>query len=177
MTAFTDLRTAPDVLLSAVLALNAREEEATSPLDAARLARLVAAARHAVAVTGPEGVAAFLLGFGPGADYDSPNYRWIARHLSSFAYIDRVVVAPFARGRGLARALYADFAASCPDLGPLACEVNLVPPNPGSDAFHAALGFVEIGRDRPAPGKTVRYLMRPDPVRHPENGGAAAPMP
>ena len=38
---------------------------------------------------------------------------------------------------------------------------NTDPPNPGSDAFHARLGFHEVGRaflaDR---GKSVRYLER-----------------
>jgi hypothetical protein len=40
------------------------------------------------------------------------------------------------------------------------CEVNVEPPNPGSDAFHANLGFEEIGRAFvPEREKTVRYLV------------------
>jgi predicted GNAT superfamily acetyltransferase len=42
-----------------------------------------------------------------------------------------------------------------------ACEVNVRPPNPTSDAFHASFGFTEIGTatiDDSA--KTVRYLLR-----------------
>ena len=42
----------------------------------------------------------------------------------------------------------------------LVCEVNLEPPNPVSDAFHASLGFTELGRGSPTPGKVVRYLCR-----------------
>ena len=39
------------------------------------------------------------------------------------------------------------------------CEVNLVPPNPGSDAFHDRMGFAEVGRATlGGAGKTVRYL-------------------
>jgi predicted GNAT superfamily acetyltransferase len=39
------------------------------------------------------------------------------------------------------------------------CEVNSDPPNPLSDAFHAALGFREVGRAfLPDRGKSVRYL-------------------
>ncbi len=41
------------------------------------------------------------------------------------------------------------------------CEVNHAPPNPGSDAFHARMGFGEIGRAVLSGGKTVRYLRRP----------------
>jgi predicted GNAT superfamily acetyltransferase len=37
-----------------------------------------------------------------------------------------------------------------------------IPPNPASDAFHAALGFAEVGSARLFDGmKTVRYLARP----------------
>ena len=39
------------------------------------------------------------------------------------------------------------------------CEVNMQPPNPASDAFHAALGFVEVGTASVYDGsRTVRYL-------------------
>ncbi len=39
------------------------------------------------------------------------------------------------------------------------CEVNLDPPNPASDAFHANMGFVEIGQAAIHNGaKTVRYF-------------------
>jgi uncharacterized protein len=40
------------------------------------------------------------------------------------------------------------------------CEINLLPPNPASDAFHARMGFVEVGAAQLANGKTVRYLER-----------------
>ena len=40
----------------------------------------------------------------------------------------------------------------------IVCEVNLDPPNPGSDAFHAKMGFAEVGRAELEPGgKLVRY--------------------
>ena len=45
---------------------------------------------------------------------------------------------------------------------PLCCEVNLVPPNPGSLASHDRLGFAACGEgDDPRNGKRVRYLIRP----------------
>jgi predicted GNAT superfamily acetyltransferase len=72
----------------------------------------------------------------------------------------RVVVAPEARGRGLGRRLYEDLAATA-GARPLCCEVNLVPPNPGSLAFHERLGFAACGEgDDPRNGKRVRYLIR-----------------
>lgn len=42
------------------------------------------------------------------------------------------------------------------------CEVNSDPPNPASDAFHARLGFAEVGAAAIHGGaKSVRYLARP----------------
>ena len=44
----------------------------------------------------------------------------------------------------------------------LCCEVNIDPPNPVSDAFHAFFGFVEVGwAFLPDRGKSVRYLELP----------------
>ena len=43
----------------------------------------------------------------------------------------------------------------------LTCEVNVAPPNPVSHAFHAAMGFVEVGRQGTEGGaKTVALLAR-----------------
>lgn len=143
-----------------VLALNAVHAQETSPLDAAALTALTDAALTALVID-PQ--AAFLIAFGPTAAYASPNYRWFQARGGAFAYVDRVVVAAHARGRGLARALYDATSAYARDSGltAIGCEVNLDPPNPASDAFHAALGFEEVGRATLENGKTVRYLSRP----------------
>lgn len=157
-----ELAQAPAALRAQALAANAAVAEMTSALDAAALEALLSAAAFAGAALDRDGrLAGFLIGFGPGAAYDSPNYRWFAAQFDRFAYVDRVVTRPAARGQGVARALYDAFAQAMPGQERLVCEVNLVPPNPGSDAFHAALGFAELGRGAPAPGKLVRYLGRP----------------
>ena len=95
------------------------------------------------------------------ADYDSPNYLWFRARYPRFVYVDRIVVAPAARGRGHARRLYGELVARAIEAGQeqIVCEVNLEPPNPASDAFHAALAFHEVGRGAiPGGAKTVRYL-------------------
>jgi predicted GNAT superfamily acetyltransferase len=143
-----------------VLALNAAHEVETGPLDAAALAAHIARAAHA-AVAEPE--AGFLLAFAPGAGLTSPNFRWFAARMPNFLYIDRIVVAAPARGRGLATALYTDAAAAAGRLGltVLVAEVNLDPPNPTSLAFHEKAGFTPVGEARlEGRGKTVRYLSR-----------------
>ncbi len=92
-----------------------------------------------------------------------PNHAWFQARLPRFAYVDRVVVAPAARGRGLARALYAalEARARAAGLPALCCEVNLDPPNPASMAFHQGMGFAPLGEATdPRNGKLVRYLAK-----------------
>jgi predicted GNAT superfamily acetyltransferase len=103
---------------------------------------------------------AFLIALTPGLDYDSPNYRWFEHRGTRFVYIDRIVVAPPARGRGVARMLYQDLAAfAAPFADALTCEVNLRPPNPGSVAFHQRMGFREVGRQETEGGAKEVVLM------------------
>jgi len=154
---FTDLRHAPAPLVAAVLALNAVHSEMTSELDEAKLRRMLAEAHLALATPAGD---AFIIVFDEGAAYDSPNFLWFRDRCPGFLYVDRIVVAASARGRGLARKLYDAVAgaAAASGRGRVVCEVNFEPPNPGSDAFHAALGFIEAGRGAPYAGKVVRYL-------------------
>ena len=150
--------TAP--LAAAILALNNTHAQELSWLDPARLQDLVA---HAFLARRIGHVDAFLLAFDQDARYDGPNFLWFRDHYRCFVYIDRIVVAASARGRGLARLLYSDLFDEAHRRGHalVACEINLAPPNPASDAFHAALGFVEVGRASIHSGtKTVRYLRR-----------------
>jgi tRNA (guanine-N7-)-methyltransferase len=140
-----------------ILALNNAHAVETSLLDAPALARLAAAAYAALAT--PDAMA-FVIAMDQEADYDSPNFLWFRERHRRFVYIDRIVVAEAARGQGSAEALYADVIDQARAHGHewLVCEVNAVPPNPGSDAFHASLGFAEAGRAELPNGRTVRYL-------------------
>ncbi|MDP3239499.1 MAG: GNAT family N-acetyltransferase, partial [Reyranella sp.] len=128
-----------------LLALNNQHAVELSWLDAARLRHLLGQAFHARRAGN---VAAFLLAFDQDADYDSPNYLWFRERYPRFVYVDRIVVAPAMRKRGLANRLYEDLFRVANDAGHdrVVCEVNSDPPNPASDAFHAALGFVEVGQ-------------------------------
>lgn len=145
---------------AALLALNNAHAVELSWLEPERLAHLVAEAF----VARRFGVAdALLLTFDQAADYDSPNFLWFRERYDAFVYVDRVVVADAARGRGLARRLYDGLFAAAKAAGHarVVCEVNSDPPNPASDAFHAALGFVPVGTAEIHGGKkTVTYLER-----------------
>lgn len=145
---------------AAVLALNNLNAQELSWLEPPALRTIVAQAFYARAIGNLD---AFLLALDHTADYDSPNYAWLKARFERFIYVDRIAVAAAARGRGLARLLYEDLFQQTQAAGYrlVVCEVNTRPPNPGSDAFHAALGFTEIGRaDLPGRDKSVRYLAR-----------------
>src|SRR3954469_15171439 len=144
----------------AVLALNNAHAKELSWLAPERVQYL---APHAFAARKIGAVDAFLLAFDQDAPYDSPNFLWFRARYPRFVYVDRVAVATAARGRGLARMLYSELFDEATHAGHdrVVCEVNSRPPNPESDAFHAALGFIEVGRASVHnDSKDVRYLSR-----------------
>jgi predicted GNAT superfamily acetyltransferase len=95
-------------------------------------------------------------------EYDSANLRWLENWREDFIYVDRIAIAASARGRGIGEALYrAAFAEYAGKTAHITCEVNRLPPNPGSMRFHKRLGFEEIGEQTYVPGeKAVVFLAR-----------------
>ena len=144
----------------AMLALNNAHAEELSWLTPERLARLIDQAFLARRIGELD---AFVLAFDQDAQYDNPNFLWFRARYPRFVYVDRIVVASSARGKGYARLLYRDLFDHATGAGHarIVCEVNMRPPNPVSDAFHAALGFAEVGTATIHDGrKAVRYLLR-----------------
>ncbi|MFA6154364.1 GNAT family N-acetyltransferase [Mesorhizobium sp.] len=145
---------------AAILALNNEHAAELSWLEPERLSFLLGQAFYARRIGEVE---AFIMTFDQDARYDSPNFLWFRERHSHFVYVDRVVVAAQARGRGHARRLYQDLFDHAARAGHtlVTCEVNSDPPNPASDAFHVALGFAEIGGAVIHGGtKAVRYYAR-----------------
>ncbi len=144
----------------AVLALNNAYAEELSWLEAERLHFLIGQSFYARRVGELD---AFILAFDQTAGYDSPNYLWFRARYPRFVYVDRIAVAVHARGRGIARYIYEDLFAVAARAGHelVTCEINADPPNPASDAFHASLGFQEVGEAVIHGGrKSVRYFAR-----------------
>ena len=153
----------------ALLALNNAHARELSWLTPERLQHLVG---QAFVVRRIGMLDAAMLAMDQNADYASPNFQWFRARYPRFVYVDRIVVAQSARGRGHARRLYDDLFEHALGAGHerVVCEVNSRPPNPRSDAFHAALGFVEVGSASVyEDSRTVRYLARtlttPEPSR------------
>jgi len=143
-----------------LLRINNLSTRETSMLTRERFDRMISSARVATFI---EPSAAFLLAFAEDDDFDGGHFLWFRSRFDKFLYIDRIVVAADRRRLGLGKCLYADLFKRAEELGhkSVVCEVNLQPPNPISDRFHAAHGFEEVGRATIEDGaKTVRYLLR-----------------
>jgi predicted GNAT superfamily acetyltransferase len=130
-----------------VLALNQANVEALAPMDEARLHQLGRLADRFDVIDVDGDFGGFVITFGPGSAYDSENYRWFAeRHGAHFYYLDRIVLADHQRRQGLGTFVYDELEHVARRYGRLALEVNLVPRNDVSLAFHDRRGYVEVGR-------------------------------
>lgn len=132
----------------AVLALNQEHVDLLAPLDQHGLESLVSKADLAHVIDFDGQRAGFVVTFTPGASYDSVNYHWFAEEYDDFYYLDRVVIAPAYRRRGLATRVYDEVEQRARAHGRMALEINIDPPNHASLAFHAARGYTEIAQQR-----------------------------
>lgn len=141
-----------------VLDLNAASVQELSELDERRLRWILSLAHRRLVVESGGEVVALALAIASGTDYDSANYRWFAARFERFLYLDRVAVAESLRRRGIGAQLYDAMEAAAASFGRMVCEVNVLPPNPASLAFHASRGYVELGRLAHGSTKVVALL-------------------
>lgn len=97
--------------------------------------------------------------------YDSPNMRWFEAYAERTGktpiYVDRIALAPDARGHKLGEKLYHAAFEQFRAAGEIGCEVNTLPPNPGSHRFHQRLGFKPVGEATYKAGKkAVMFYIR-----------------
>jgi predicted GNAT superfamily acetyltransferase len=162
MTETITLRDATAADSAAIVALNDAVVAVTSPMDAARLGELQQIALACTVAERDGVVLGFVLAMRDGAAYDNGNFRWFAERLTRFAYVDRVVIAAHARGLGLGTLLYDHLAAAAAAQGclTLCAEIDHLPPNPGSLAFHQRYGFVQLGTRALPSGKIVAMQIK-----------------
>lgn len=143
-----DLRPLRETDVADVLMLNERNVVKLAPMDEERLHRHRETADRFDVLDVEGAFAGFVITFAPGVDYDSDNYRWFTdRHGSSgFYYLDRIVLHEGFRRRGLGGFVYDEIETVAAPYGRLSLEVNLVPRNEPSLAFHGERGFREVGR-------------------------------
>jgi predicted GNAT superfamily acetyltransferase len=93
----------PHTLDPAILELNNAHAKELSTLDEPALLALVRKSFLALRVGRSN---ALLIALDETAEYDNPNFEWFSARFDRFVYVDRVVVEPTSRGRGLARQMY-----------------------------------------------------------------------
>ncbi|MDE0927470.1 MAG: GNAT family N-acetyltransferase [Acidimicrobiales bacterium] len=154
------LRPANPTDLFDVLALNNQAVPAVNPLEIADLEWFAEVAHTFLVGELERRIEGFLIGLeGAGLAYPSANYRWFSSRYDRFLYVDRVVVAPSAFGRGMGQAFYRSFVNQATDHPVLCAEVNTRPRNERSLDFHAAFGFEPVGsQDTEGDTKTVQML-------------------
>ena len=140
------LRAVTDDDRDPVLALNEAEVALLAPMDEARLAELRELCDRFDVVEVDGAFGGFVITFGPGSAYDSENYRWFQERYDDFAYLDRFVLDPSQRRRGIGNRVYDELEASASAAARMCLEVNIVPPNEPSLAFHRRRGYVEVGQ-------------------------------
>ena len=105
-------------------------------------------------------LAGFMIVLQQGLDYPSLNYRFFCGNYSKFDYVDRIVIGEAFRGKKLGTALYQHLMEESRKKI-ITCEVNLLPPNPNSMAFHKALGFNKVAEQKTEGGeKSVAMMVK-----------------
>ncbi len=145
---------------AALLALNEASVRELSPLDEKRLSYILALAYRSVVIERDRQTLAFAIAIAPGADYDSRNYARLSERFERFLYLDRIAVAAHARRQGLGAILYDAIEETARPFGRVVCDVNVVPPNEPSLAFHAARGYQPLERFEHGPQKAVVLLSK-----------------
>jgi predicted GNAT superfamily acetyltransferase len=146
-----------------VQALNTEAVPAVSALSPAELRHWVTQATLAWVATTDEGVIGYLIAFASTAPYDGEEFTWLKSQVERFLHVDQVAVAARCHRRGVGTTLYTALERQALEGGyhSVTCGVNVVPPNPGSLAFHRRRGFRELGRLQTSEGPEVALLQKP----------------
>lgn len=162
---------------AALLAMNNGATPHVNALSADAFAWIVSRADYFRVAENGTGLLGFVIALKPGHDYWSLNYQWFSQRGGEFLYLDRIIVADRARGAGVGRALYDDIDRFASGRWPrISLEVNLLPPNPGSLAFHERLGFRRVGvREEENGTKAVALMERSTPASTSISSPASSP--
>lgn len=131
-----------------ILRVNEENVEVLAPMDEAKLDYFMNVTDRLFVAEADGQPAAFLVALREGVtSYTSENYIWFSKMYPSFLYVDRIVIdAPF-RGIGIGRKLYETVFERARECGVrhVLAEIDTIPYNENSLAFHKAMGFHEVG--------------------------------
>jgi predicted GNAT superfamily acetyltransferase len=110
-----------------------------------RLKKLIDWSSHLIVVRDYD-ISGFIILMREGQNYDSLNYKFFNSQSFPFLYVDRIAIKDGHRRKGLGRMIYEKTIDIAKDLDvSTCCEVNTIPRNDPSLAFHDTFGFREVG--------------------------------
>ena len=110
-----------------------------------RLKKLIDWSSHVIVVR-DNNIAGFIILMREGQNYDSLNYKFFNSQSFPFLYVDRIAIKEGHRRKGLGRMIYEKTIDIAKDLDvSTCCEVNTIPRNDPSLAFHDTFGFRKVG--------------------------------
>ena len=119
--------------------------EVGSVANLERLNQLIDWSSHLLVIREQE-IAGFIILMRENQDYDSLNYDFFNSQNDPFLYVDRIAIKEGHRRQGLGKMIYEKTIDIANDLNlPTCCEVNTIPRNGPSLAFHDNFGFKEVG--------------------------------
>lgn len=121
----------------------------------------------------------YLLAFPSDTMYDGEEFLFLTKTSTGpFIYIDQVAVDAAMRRTRAASSLYQaiETAAHRQGILVLSCEINLMPPNPDSLAFHRNEGFNQTSVMPTQDGRTVALMSKRLESPGPEPAAAVTPV-
>lgn len=137
-----------------LLELNQGALHAVGDLDHESLALLLKMSDQALVVEDAGDIAGFVVTLPQDATYESSRFRWFQDRYDEFVYLDRVIVSPDHRRKGVGTQLYDELPLDVP------VGLEVYDTNATSLAFHADQGFEPVGEMVHA-GKTNVMMLRP----------------
>tara|TARA_B100001173_G_C15819823_1_gene475718 strand:+ start:278 stop:775 length:498 start_codon:yes stop_codon:yes gene_type:complete len=132
--------------LEAIRAINQENIPEVSDIESIeRLRQLIEWSSHLIIIRGSE-IAGFIILMQENQDYESLNYDFFNKKGEPFLYVDRVAIQENYQRKGLGKLIYNKVIEIGKKLDVnITCEVNTIPRNTPSLAFHAGFGFEEVG--------------------------------
>ncbi len=132
--------------LEAIRTINQENIPEVSDIESIeRLQQLINWSSHVIVVKDGD-LAGFIILMREGQKYESPNYEFFNKKNQPFLYVDRIAIQENHQRKGLGKLIYNKVLDLGEQLGVnVCCEVNTVPRNNPSLAFHDSFGFEEVG--------------------------------
>ena len=156
-----DLRELQNEDISEIWEINEQGLPGTGKVNHEEIEALLEISELAIGVFEHSKLLGFVICLLPGTNYGSLNYAWFNQKYDDFIYVDRIAVSQTHRNQSIGSLIYQKVVEySKQHKVPIAAEVSIYPPNPGSMRFHYRFNFTEVGILEHE-SKSVTMMLRP----------------